>query len=43
MGTENMQKLNFRSRVADDAEAIFEVMEKAFRVENSISAYSQFP
>ena len=35
MGTENMQKLNLRSGVADDAEAIFEVMEKAFRVEKN--------
>jgi len=30
-----MQKLNSRSGVADDAEAIFEVMEKAFRVEKN--------
>ena len=35
MRTENMQRLNFRGGVADDAEAIFEVMEKSFRVEKN--------
>jgi hypothetical protein len=30
-----MQRLNFRGGVADDAEAIFEVMEKSFRVEKN--------
>ena len=35
MRTKNMQRLNFRGGVADDAEAIFEVMEKSFRVEKN--------
>jgi len=38
-----MQRLNFRGGVADDAEAIFEVMEKSFRVEkNSDRWYSWY-
>ena len=35
MRTENMQRLNFRGGVADDAETIFEVMEKSFLVEKN--------